>query len=426
MDAPQPETDIGSAPRARVGRAVSLIAASLIAITATSVAFLRPSLFTSAANSVYERALPVPYHVGAVSFVSPTTGWVVAAFESGERATVLHTVDGGMSWAQQLSIPTGGGTQYLRFFDPAGGVFALVGSRPVLYRTDDSGHTWTAMPVLSKWSTALSWSFIDSDHGWILADPGRAEPPTLYRTDDGGWTWQDMGSPVAAADDAFGAQFSFLTTGWLASAGENPYAYKTADFGATWQRVPLPVPSGAEPGGRYFVDVQQTSGGGAIASVVYFPTYMGRSGVGGRIRQFPPMAEPFYDGSRPNNYVYSTMIDQVVGAPYAAVQAPLAELFSSVDDGATWVAVKPPALSGTLGYANPTSWWWVDAGSWSSSADGGATWTPPVGTHLIAPLPGSLQVLDRNHAWFAGIARPALETTSDGGLHWRLVGLPTL
>ena len=409
-------------PRARVGRAVGLMAASLMAITATAVAFVNPGLFASR-----HLASPVPrssYHVTAVDFVSPSTGWVVANLEVGDRAFVLHTTDRGATWSQQLSVPTGGSTQYFRFFDTVGGVFALVGSRPVLYRTNDAGRTWTTMPVLSKWTTALSWSFIDADHGWILADPGRGAPASLYRTVDGGWTWQDLGSPVAPADDVFGVQFSFLTTGWLATAGSSPNAYRTGDFGTTWQRVALPAPAGAQPGGRYFIDVQQTSGRGAIASLVYFPTFMGHSGLGGTIRQFPPLAVPFYDGSRPNNYVYSTMIDQVVGAPFAAVQAPLAELFSSVDGGATWVEVTPPALSGTLGYANPGAWWWIDAGSQASSADGGITWTNPARTEAIAPLLGSLKVLDRDHAWFAAAGLPALESTIDGGLHWRLVGLP--
>jgi len=41
-------------------------------------------------------------------------------------------------------------------------------------------------------------------------------------------------------------------------------------------------------------------------------------------------------------------------------------------------------------------------------------------------MPGTLRVLDRNHAWFAGMARttPVLEGTDDGGLHWRRVVLP--
>lgn len=409
-------------PVARVGRALALMTASFVTIAVGAVAFLHPNLAVLPSRA----PLHVPYHVAAVDFVRADTGWVVANLETGDYA-LLHTTDGGMTWTVQLSAATEGNQEYVKFFDSLAGVFALVGTRPVLNRTSDGGRTWTSIPALGKHSTVLSWSFVDSDHGWMLADPATGSPPRLYRTEDRGWTWQDLGSPVAPQDEAFGAQFTFLTTGWLASSGSGPYAYKTGDFGDTWSRVQLPAPEGALPGrGKFFVDVQQTSGGGAIASIVYFPEFLGRGGLGGRIRQFPPLAVPFYDGSRPNNYIFSTMIDQVVGAPNSAVQAPLVELLRSVDDGATWVAVQPPALSGTLGYASKSAWWWVDKGTWSSSADGGVTWERQVRAGLIAPLPGSLQVLDRDHAWFAGLSTPALEATSDAGRDWRLVALPRL
>lgn len=408
-------------PRVRVGRAVALMAASVATIAAGGLAFLHPGLPTFSTRPPGH----VPYRVAAVDFVSPQVGWVVADFETGDFA-LLHTEDGGLTWVTQMSAPTGGNQQYLKFFDGMAGVFALVGDRPVLNRTSDGGRTWESIPALDRRTTVLSWSFVDSDHGWMLADPASGSGPRLYRTDDHGWTWRDLGSPVEAPDTAFSVQFPFLTTGWVASAGLAPYAYKTIDFGETWSRVRLPAPAGSEDGlGRFFVDVQQTSGGGLIASVVYFPDYMGRSGSGGRIRQFPPLDVPFYDGSRPNNYIFSTMIDQVIGAPNSSVQAPQAELLRSLDGGATWVPIQAPALSGTLGYATKSSWWWVDSGEWSRSQDAGVTWVrQEAGAGLVAPLAGSLHLVDQDHAWFAGARTPALETTADGGRHWRLVTLP--
>jgi photosystem II stability/assembly factor-like uncharacterized protein len=409
-------------PLARVGRAVALMAASLVAIAVGGVAYLHPSLPVFTARP----ALHAPYRIGAVDFVTPETGWVVADSSTGNYA-LLNTTDGGLTWTAQLSAPAGGNQEYLKFFDEMNGVFALVGTRPILERTSDGGRTWTSIPALGKHSTVLSWSFVDSDYGWMLADAGNGGSPELYGTIDRGWTWRDLGSPVTGGDEAFGARFSFLTTGWLASAGAGPYAYKSIDFGASWSRIELPLPEGATIGeGRFFVDAQQTSGGGVIASVVYFPYYLGRGGASGRIRQFPPLPVPFYDGSRPNNYVYSTMIDQVIGAPNSAVQAPVAELLRSLDGGATWVTIQPPALSGTLGYASKSTWWWVDRGHWSSTADGGLTWARETGTGLLSPLPGSLQMLDGEHAWFAAAGAPALQSTSDAGRHWRLVVLPTL
>src|SRR5205823_13243690 len=89
-------------PRARVGRAVGLMAASLMAITATAVAFVNPGLFASR-----HLASPVPrssYHVTAVDFVSPSTGWVVAYLEVVARALVLYSTDCGAMCVQQVSL----------------------------------------------------------------------------------------------------------------------------------------------------------------------------------------------------------------------------------------------------------------------------------------------------------------------------------
>lgn len=411
-------------PIARVLRALGLMVASLVTITGAAIAFLHPSL---GGSSEAGQAPPIrAYHVAAVDFVSAGEGWVLADQDTGNQTAVFHTENAGMSWTQQLSTPTAAGNKYVRFFDGLAGVFAQIGTRPVLYRTVDGGRTWTSTPALAASATALSWSFVDDEHGWLLADTGNHLSASLYRTENGGWTWTDLGSPVPRGDDAFGVHFSYLTTGWLASAGSSPFAYRTNDFGVTWSRVELPMPPGARTDqGRFFVDVQRTRDAGLIASVVYFPPFNGRTGPGGTIRELPPLPVPFYDGSRPNNYFYSTMIDQVIGGPYSAVQAPLSELLRSVDGGATWVAIQTPALSGTLGYADPSRWMWVDARAWARSLDGGLTWTRPAAARVPSPLPGSLRVVDRDHAWFAASDAPALETTSDGGAHWRLVSLPT-
>src|SRR2546430_15963364 len=118
-------------PRARVERAVGLMAASLMAITGTAVAFVNPGLFASR-----HLASPVPrssYHMTAVDFVSPTTGWVVANLEVGDRAFVLHTTDRGATGSQQLSVPTGGRRQNVKFFYTRSGGVPPVGPRPLLY-----------------------------------------------------------------------------------------------------------------------------------------------------------------------------------------------------------------------------------------------------------------------------------------------------
>jgi photosystem II stability/assembly factor-like uncharacterized protein len=411
----------------RTRRALTLIAVSLVALVCTGLVYLHPSLPAPAQVA----ALSSRYTVSAVEFVDPLTGWVAAQFESGNVA-VLHTADGGETWTRQMSAAGNGHPQYLKFFDSHFGVFALLGGTPVLYRTSDGGASWRALPALGEGASVLSWSFVDEDHGFMLARAGgeaNTSPSRLYRTQDGGWSWTDIGAPVAAPDQAYQIHFSFLTTGWLATSGPAPVAYKTDDFGYTWTRVPLPAPAGGWPhAGQFFVGVQPTSGGGALASVVYFPPVRGRSGVGGSIRAFPPLTVRVFDGGKPDTYTYTTVLDRLSIGGKAGAQAPNETVLSTVDNGATWASIQPPSASGAIGYFDAADWWWVGAGSWSKSADGGLSWTDPRNIGVVEPLPGSLQLLDRAHAWFAATTarRPFLEATDDAGVHWRMVTLPPI
>lgn len=415
-----------SSSRGRARRALASIAASLVAITAVGVVFLHPILPSFGGSAITSRA---DYRVAAVDFIDRSTGWVVALVESGDYA-VMHTSDGGLSWMRQLSLPSGGHAHYLKFFDRSVGLFGLVGTRPLLHLTSDGGRTWLPLPAQKVPGTVLSWSFVDSDHGWMLVNTGRSTSAArLYRTVDGGHLWTDLGSPVDAPDQTFQIHFSYLTTGWLTSSGAGAYAYKTNDFGATWSRVALPGPPGGWPrAGEFFVAVHPTSGRGAVASVVYFPPLRGRTGVGATVRSFPPLTVRAFDGGRLRTFTYTTLIDQVAGGPYAQDQAPNQTRLRTVDNGTTWAPIEPPSTSGAIGYFDASNWWWIGAGLRSTSRDGGVTWSGPSGVGVIGPTPGSLQVLDRNDAWFAGSvgAKPVLVSTNDGALHWRTVAMPPI
>src|SRR5438309_9384855 len=98
-----------SSSRGRARRALASIAASLGAITAVGVVFLHPMLPSFAGSAITSRA---DYRVAAVDFIDRSTGWVVALVKSGEYA-VTHTVDGGLRWMRQLSLPSGRDARYL-------------------------------------------------------------------------------------------------------------------------------------------------------------------------------------------------------------------------------------------------------------------------------------------------------------------------
>jgi photosystem II stability/assembly factor-like uncharacterized protein len=430
MQAAELETDFDEGmPRARAGRAVALIAVSILAITVTGTLYLHPTFGPQPGPAQSAPStLRGDYRVTAVDFVSAETGWLVVLFTSGDFA-VIHTTDGGTTWTRQLTAPAQSHAVYARFFDDLSGVVALDGGRPVLSRTTDGGMSWSTLPALTATATVMSWSFVDSLYGWMLAREVAAAAPKLYRTEDGGITWTDLGLPVAAPDQAFQVQFSHFTTGWLSTVSAGPYAYRTEDFGVTWTRVPLPgvTPPNAV-GGEYFVAVRPTTGLGALATVVYFPPVEGRTGIGGIIRGYPPLTVRAFDGGRPHTYIFTTVLDQVVAGPFAEEPPPNQTELGTIDAGKSWSAIAPPAAAGAIGYSDASHWWWIGQGMFAGSTDGGASWTDPRDIGVVEPEPGSLQVLDADHAWFAGQSgtRARLEMTDDGGRHWTLTTLPPL
>ena len=432
----EPEVEAPSA-QGRAHRAFAIIAASVAVITLTGVAYLHPSLpvFTTPSRETVPQAA---YQLLSVDFATPAVGWAVAGLAGG-RYAVMGTTDAGRTWTRDLAGPTDDRATYLNFFDARHGIFALTGLRTVLYRTVDGGRTWSSLAPLATGADVLSVSFADPRHGWLLVRAGSVMGPggDLHRTSDGGATWTNLGSPTALSDQPFRVQFAGLDDGWLDSLDAGPYAYRSHDAGSTWTRVALPAPPGGWPAtGQFFVGTSPTRGLRVVATVVDFPPIRGRHGVGATVLEYPPLTVRAFDGGVPVTYTYTTFIDMVAvtgSAGSAGTTLPVAQVpaanqveLGSLDGGATWTLIAAPVSAGAVGYSDAQNWWWIGSGAWATSSNGGTTWTPYHNVGVIVPLPGSLQVLDSAHAWFGAMAgsRPVLETTADGGIHWRAVILP--
>src|SRR5207237_10031711 len=142
MEAVESETDFDLAsPYARVRRALALMVASIVTITLTGVLYLHPELpaFGRSATTTIS-VLQSAYHVTAVDFVDPATGWVAVNFSSGDFA-VLPTTDGGVSWTRQLIVASDGHPQFMKFFHYGARVFALTGSVALLQRCSAAART---------------------------------------------------------------------------------------------------------------------------------------------------------------------------------------------------------------------------------------------------------------------------------------------
>ena len=247
---------------------------------------------------------------------------------------------------------------------------------------------------------------------------------SFFRTHDGGVTWANLGVPVAVGNQPYRVHFVDREVGWLDSASVMPVAYKSVDGGVTWRAVSLPAPSGGWPArGEFFVAAQPTRGVGVVATVVSLAPYASRSRAGEQVVSYPPLTIRSFDGGVPVWYSYSIFANATPGGDLRllATQAPHQVQLGSLDSGATWSVISPPNGSGAVGYSDAQTWWWIGSGAWSTSSDGGSTWTPTRHLGVIEPLPGSLQVLDSQTAWFgvmAGGTRALLERTADAGLHW--------
>ncbi len=447
----EPEEDLRSPlVSGRAKRALALMAASLLAIGIATFAYAHPELSLGAGNQsagTVAGGEVSSYRLAAVDFVDPSTGWVVAELPSSVFA-VLHTTDAGRTWTRQLSGAPGDDGEYAKFFDQQHGVIVLLGAHSVLFQTRDGGKTWSRDTVEQGGGYVISAAFVDAFDGWLLVEESNspdAITETLFRTSDGAKTWVDQGDPIPAEDWAFRVVFGDPVHGWLYTLSSGAYAYSTADGGRIWGRAPLTAPAGGWPVATagsakpemFFVAAHATIGPGVVATVVPIAPPRGRSVDGGIVLGYPPLRIRGFDGGILVTNVYTTFGDMSLyrysatmweGGDALIPPAPGEVELSSLDGGSSWRVVAVPQGFGTIGYSDPIDWWWIGAGEWSTSPDAGATWNAQPPAAVLAPLPGSLQVIDAKHAWFAGMKgnTPYLEATVNAGLQWRVVPLPAV
>jgi photosystem II stability/assembly factor-like uncharacterized protein len=150
-------------------------------------------------------------------------GWAV-----GHDEVALRTRDGGLTWERVHYAPEKEKPLLdIWFADAERGL--AVGAYGELLATSDGGSTWEPRPVNGGDDFHLNQIVEASDGTLYLA----AESGHLYRSDDRGEAWQALPSPYQ------GSFFGVLplSTGPLLAYGLRGHLFRSPDKGQTWERI---------------------------------------------------------------------------------------------------------------------------------------------------------------------------------------------
>jgi photosystem II stability/assembly factor-like uncharacterized protein len=118
-------------------------------------------------------------------FFNATDGILPVSFDMGKGASldVYVTHDGGTTWKRTTPLTAAASTA--DFIDVDHG-WASDGT--LLYVTGDGGKQWTTLSPGGSFQHIMHLDFVSSDIGWAIGATA-ANAPTLLKTEDGGHTW---------------------------------------------------------------------------------------------------------------------------------------------------------------------------------------------------------------------------------------------
>ncbi len=197
-----------------------------------------------------------------VSFADPADGWVVGNdIGIGGGGVILHTSDGGASWAPQTSNLAGGLTG-VQFVDAADGwaisnnpYSGASGSPDAIEDSTNGGATWHPDYVAND-AALNALDFASDTTGWVAGSyqPSQSSPPTpaIFATTDRGITWTPESLPAVPGDvaEVTALQFSDALNGWASGFGldltsesdqETYLLLHTTDGGSNWALAPSPA-----------------------------------------------------------------------------------------------------------------------------------------------------------------------------------------
>lgn len=194
-----------------------------------------------------------------VSAVSERVAWA-----SGNRGTVVRTVDGGATWTL-VSPPDAAALDFrdIEAFDADTAYVLSIGNgdKSRIYKTADGGKTWavqfTSADPVSFYDAIAFW---DARTGLAFGDPVDGHF-TVIRTDDGGRTWTPVPSanlpPALEGEGAFAASGTCLVVegtanAWFGTGGAaRARVFRSTDRGLTWSVADTPIMAGNASSGIF-------------------------------------------------------------------------------------------------------------------------------------------------------------------------------
>lgn len=192
---------------------------------------------------------PIPFggDKSGMTWTSTEDGWITGgiAGSAHENAVVLKTRDGGADW-YPVSLPAADGAPDWalppQFFGQLRGIMAVQVDNAELsiYRTSNSGTSWTAGQPLPWPGGGSLWSFANAEAGMAIMMQGGTgdvvNGATLYRTANQGASWTPVPTNLSLTSvDALDLVTS--ETGFAMTSRAMSVLWETTDGGAYWHRV---------------------------------------------------------------------------------------------------------------------------------------------------------------------------------------------
>lgn len=277
-------------------------------------------------------------------------GTLIGVVEEAPRR-VIRSRDGGASWEQVLTTPTGWETLSGSIATgPDGRVYVTVvgsldetGNRPIgVYRSTDNGLNWRELDATL--TAAGTNALVVSERGTVLIGTTGFGPQGLYRSENGGDTWEPTtltANPLSTGNIrprslAVGPD-GIVIAAFSTSESNRSGLYRSDDDGETW------LPLGDPPFFPGSIAISRTGTVFGIGRTRQDPTEFGETGFlsPDEGSNWFPMTLTLEHSAVP--VIMTTPREQVF------VAAGLNGVYRSVDDGETWEPVNGGLPTSTQG-----------------------------------------------------------------------------